>query len=237
MTKRKKSSRFTIDDPYAEREAARYDRPIPSREALLSFLESVGEPMADTAIARAIGLRSAEDRDALQRRLQAMERKGQLVRNRRGAYGVAHRMGLVSGRVIAHPDGFGFLVPDESGDDLFLAPKQMRTLMHGDRAVVRIAGLDRQGRPEGALVEVLERANHRVVGRFLVEGGVAFVAPDNRRLTHKLLVPVEAVGAAQHGQIVVAEISQYPSGVHQRWRESWRSWGITWRREWKLMSP
>ncbi len=215
MTKRKKSSRFTIDDPFAEREAARYERPIPSREALLGFLESVGEPMADTAIARAIGLRGAEDRDALQRRLQAMERKGQLVRNRRGAYGVAHRMGLVSGRVIAHPDGFGFLVPDESGDDLFLAPKQMRTLMHGDRAVVRIAGFDRQGRPEGALVEVLERANHRVVGRFLVEGGVAFVAPDNRRLTHKLLVPAEAAGAAQHGQIVVAEISQYPSGVHQ----------------------
>lgn len=215
MSTRKKSRRFPIDDPFAEREAARYERPIPSREALLNYLESVGEPMAETAIARALGLRDAQDREALQRRLQAMERRGQLIRNRRGAYGVAHRMGLVNGRVIAHPDGFGFLVPDESGDDLFLAPRQMRTLMHGDRAVVRIAGFDRQGRPEGALVEVLERANHRVVGRFFAEGGVAFVAPDNRRLIHELLVPAEATGGAQHGQIVVAEITQYPTDAHQ----------------------
>lgn len=215
MSKGKKGRRFAIDDPFAERESARYERPIPSREALLSYLESVGEPLSDTAVARAIGLRDARDRDALQRRLQAMERQGQLVRNRRGAYGVAHRMGLVSGRVIAHPDGFGFLVPDEGGDDLFLAPRQMRTLMHGDRAVVRIAGFDRQGRPEGALVEVLERANHRIVGRFFIEGGVAFVAPDNRRLTHEVLVPTDATGGARHGQIVVVEITQYPGDIRQ----------------------
>ncbi len=215
MSKAKKSRRFVIHDPFAERESARYERPIPSREALLEYLESVGEPLSEAAIARAIGLRHAQDRDALQRRLQAMERQGQLIRNRRGAYGVAHRMGLVSGRVIAHPDGFGFLVPDEGGNDLFLAPRQMRTLMHGDRAVVRIAGFDRQGRPEGALVEVLERANQRVVGRFFVEGGVATVAPDNRRLIHELLVPTEATGGARHGQIVVAEITQYPTEVRQ----------------------
>lgn len=215
MSKRKKSRRFTIDDPCADREAARYERPIPSREALLNYLEAVGEPMSDTAIARAIGLRDAQDRDALQRRLQAMERAGQLIRNRRGAYGIAQRMGLISGRVIAHPDGFGFLVPDEGGDDLFLAPRPMRSLMHGDRAMVRIAGFDRQGRPEGALVEVLERANHRVVGRFFYESGVAFVVPDNRRLIHEVLVPNDASGGAKHGQIVVAEITQYPTEVHK----------------------
>ncbi|GAB4353740.1 MAG: ribonuclease R [Gammaproteobacteria bacterium] len=215
MARRRKTKRFSIEDPFAEREAARYERPIPSREALLAFLEQRAEPMTVTAIARALGMRDERDREALRRRLQAMERTGQIVRNRRDAYGIAHKMGLVRGRVTAHPDGFGFLIPEEGGDDLFLAPRQMKTLMHGDRAIVRISGFDRQGRPEGALVEILERANHRVVGRLRQEGGVAFVVPDNRRLVHELLIAPEDLGEAKPGQIVVAEITSYP----EDWRQ------------------
>ncbi len=215
MAKRRKTRRFPIDDPFAEREASRYERPIPSREALLGYLEFTGEPMSVASIARALGMRDEVDREALRRRLQAMERAGQIVRNRRDAYGVAHKMGLIRGRVTAHPDGFGFLVPEEGGEDLFLAPRQMKTLMHGDRAIVRVAGFDRQGRPEGALVEILERANQKVVGRLHVESKVAFLVPDNRRLVHEFLVPPEDVGGASSGQIVVAEITEYP----QEWRQ------------------
>jgi len=215
MARRRKSRRFPIDDPVAEREASRHERPIPSREALLEYLEFTGEPMSVSAIARALGMRDEVDREALRRRLNAMERAGQLVRNRRDAYGVASKMGLIRGRVTAHPDGFGFLAPEEGGEDLFLAPRQMKTLMHGDRAIVRAAGFDRQGRPEGALVEILERANQKVVGRLRVESKVVFLVPDNRRLVHEFLVPPEDVGGAKSGQIVVAQITEYP----QEWRQ------------------
>jgi ribonuclease R len=119
-------------------------------------------------------------------------------------------MDLHRGRVVAHPDGFGFLVRDEGGDDIFLPGRQMRSLLHGDRAVVRIRGMDRRGRLEGALVEVVERANRQVVGRFFEEGGIAFVVPDNKRFHQDVLIPGHEIGGAQHGQMVVAEIVEQP---------------------------
>jgi ribonuclease R len=120
-------------------------------------------------------------------------------------------MDLVRGRVIAHRDGFGFLVPDDAGDDLFLSPREMRALMHGDRAVARVTEIDRQGRRQGALVEVLERNTHRVVGRYRRDSGVGFVTPDNRRLHHDIMVPDSATGRASHGQVVVVEIVEQPT--------------------------
>ncbi len=211
----RRGRRFAIEDPHSEREAERYERPIPSREALLAYLDELGEPVAAGELARALGLTEERDREALRRRLQAMERDGQLVRNRRKAYGLAQRMGLVRGRVIGHGDGFGFLVPDGGGEDLFLSPREMRTLMHGDRALVRIAGHDRRGRPEAALVEVLERANRQVVGRYFADGGVGYVVPDNARIAHEILVPESGRKGARSGQIVVAEIDEYPRGARQ----------------------
>ena len=98
-------------------------------------------------------------------------------------------MDWCAGRVIGHPDGFGFLVPDEGGDDLFLSPRQMRAVFHGDRVVVRVTGIDRRGRREGAVVEVLERNTQRVVGRIYFESGVSFVVPDNKRITQDIADP------------------------------------------------
>jgi ribonuclease R len=95
-----------------------------------------------------------------------MERDGQLIRNRREGYGLVTKMNLVTGRVIGHPEGHGFLIPDEGGDNLFLSPRQMRKLLHGDRAVARVIGVDYRGRREGAVVEVLERNTETVVGAF-----------------------------------------------------------------------
>ena len=117
-------------------------------------------------IADAHALRTPAGHEALQRRLSAMERDGQVIRNRRGDFGLIDRMDLVTGRVIGHRDGFGFLRPDDAGADLFLSPRQMRSLMHGDRAVARVVKVDRDGRREGALVEVVERGVVKVVGRF-----------------------------------------------------------------------
>ncbi|MGD8498783.1 MAG: ribonuclease R [Chromatiales bacterium] len=205
----------TRADPHREREAEKYERPIPSRELILEVLADSDGPMTFEPLAGAIGLSDPVDLEALRRRLNAMERDGQVVRNRRSAYLPVAQTDLISGRLIGHPDGFGFLVPDEGGDDVFMSARQMRSLLHGDRAVVRIVGLDRRGRPEGALVEVLERANHQVVGRFYYEGGIGFVIPDNKRINQDLLIPPEHTGGAVEGDIVVAAILQQPTKRNQ----------------------
>jgi ribonuclease R len=198
-------------DPYAAREAEKYDRPIPSRELIMQVLDKTGEPLTHKQLAQELNLVEEEQMEALKRRLRAMERDGQLIRNRRKGYGLVSKMDLVRGRVVGHPDGFGFLIPDEGGGDLFLSAREMRAALHGDRVVARVAGVDRRGRREGAIVEVLERENREVVGRLHVEDGVGFVVPDNKRITQDILVPSEEQGAAQPGQIVVVEITRQPT--------------------------
>src|SRR3546814_20462820 len=85
------------------------------------------------------------------------------MQNRRGAYGPLTEMNLIAGSVQAHRDGFGFLIPDAGGKDVFLSPRQMRSLMNGDRVLVRVIGLDYKGRPEGVVAEVIERVSRSVV--------------------------------------------------------------------------
>ena len=199
------------EDPQRARESRRYAHPIASREYVLEMLEARGRPVSASELSAALGVESARDMVALGKRLRAMQRDGQIIRNRRGDYGLLGKMDLIRGRVVAHRDGFGFLVPDDEGDDLFLSPREMRALMHADRAVVRVTEVDRLGRRQGALVEVLERNTHRVVGRYRRESGVGFVTPDNRRLHHDIMVPDSATGRASHGQVVVVEIVEQPS--------------------------
>ena len=143
-----------------------------------------------------------------------MERDGQVIRNRRGDFGLIHRMDLVTGRVIGHRDGFGFLRPDDAGADLFLSPRQMRSLMHGDRAVARVVKVDRDGRREGALVEVIDRGVGKVVGRLWRESGVTFVRPHNARIHHDVLVPPNAGSTACDGDYVVARVTEPPTRRH-----------------------
>jgi len=202
-------------DPHAEREARKYENPIASREFILSILEQTGVPMRLEEIAQALLIGDEEQQTALHRRLRAMERDGQILFNRRRQYCLASKIDLITGRVIAHPKGFGFLVPDKGGDDLFLPNPEMGALMHGDRAVVREIGQDRRGRREAVLVEILERGVHRVVGRLMVEAGVGFVIADNKRITHDVLIPREDFHGARHGQIVTVEIIEYPTRNRQ----------------------
>lgn len=205
------AKRLNKQDPFADRERDKYEHPIPSRECIQELLQEAGTPLDIEQVCKALTLSEDRDVDALSRRLRAMERDGQIIQNRRGGYGLVSKMDLVCGRVIGHPDGYGFFVADEGGEDLYLSPKQMRSLLHGDRAVVRKAGVDRRGRREGALVDVLERANHRVVGRYVVEHGLGFVIPSNKRIHQDLALKEDGHGGAQDGQIVVAEIIEQPS--------------------------
>ncbi len=151
-------------------------------------------------------------REAFSGRLAAMERDGQVLVNRKGELCVIAKLDLTVGIVQGHADGFGFLVPEDGGDDFFLGPREMHKVLHGDRAVVRMSGTDRKGRREGEIVEVLARANREVVGRIYAERGVHFIVAENRRINQDFLVPEDGTGGARDGQIVVAEIVEQPTG-------------------------
>ena len=152
---------------------------------------------------------------AFHNRLLAMERDWQLLRNRTGALCIVDKLDLLVGRVEGHPDGFGFLIRDDNGPDLFLDPVEMRKVLHGDRSSARVVGIDKRGRPEGKIVEVLERGNTRVVGRIFEDRGVWFLVAENKRISQDLLIPPDGrkVGrtAAKPGQIVVAELITQPT--------------------------
>jgi ribonuclease R len=209
---RRKNAQSARDlDPHQQREAKKYQNPIPSREFILEKLKAYAAPMGFEEVAQALDLTSEEDRTALERRLGAMVRDGQLLRNRRDAFCLVNKRDLLAGRVIGHPDGFGFVKPDDGGDDLYLYPKEMRGLFHGDRVVARVTGRDRRGRFEGSVVEVLERSTNSVVGRLYSESGVGFVVPDNKRLSHDVIIPSDRLLGASQGQIVVAEITDQPT--------------------------
>ncbi|MCX7099295.1 MAG: ribonuclease R [Methylococcales bacterium] len=202
-------------DPYAQREAEKYENPIPSRELILLALEQAGKPLSRVDIADAFALDNEENLEALRRRLRAMERDGQLLFNRSQQYCLVNNKDLIVGRIIGHADGFGFVRPDDGSDDLYLSPREMNPLLHNDRAMVRIAGIDKKGRREGAVVEILERNTHQIVGRLYKEDGFIYVVPDNKNIAQTVLVQKGGAGKAKQGQIVIAEIVEQPTKLRQ----------------------
>jgi len=198
-------------DPFAGREADKYDNPIPSREYILDFLKQSIGPLTYEELCKAFDVQDDDAREALRRRVSAMERDGQTVRNRRNAYGPLDKMNLIKGRVIGHPEGFGFVVPAQGGDDLFLSSRLMRRVMDGDEVLVRVAGVDRRGRSDASIVEVVEHRTRTLVGRFFIESGIYFVRPDNPRIIQDILIPPDQRSEVEPGQIVVVEVTTQPS--------------------------
>ncbi|VFT10163.1 exoribonuclease RNase R [Pseudomonas aeruginosa] len=202
-------------DPEAAREAEKYENPIPSRELILAHLSERGAPATRSQLLDEFGLAGEEPEEALRRRLRAMERDGQLIYTRRGAYAPVDKLDLIRGRISGHRDGFGFLIPDDGSDDLFLSPTQMRLVFDGDRALARVSGHDRRGRREGQLVEVIERAHEIVVGRYFEESGIGVVVADNPKIQQEVLIPPGKAGKARHNQFVQVRIEQWPS-IHRQ---------------------
>ena len=197
-------------DKYAAREAEKYEHPIPSREFILEFLTERDRPVTFRQLLTELKLDKPHEKEALRRRLNAMVRDGQLIQNRRGALGVISKMDLIVGRVIGHKDGYGFVVPDDGSDDLFMNARQMRMVFHNDKVLVNVASIDHRGRREGAIVEVIEHNTREMVGRLMIESGAAFLQPTNPRISQEILIPSDALHGAQSGQMVVVTITTQP---------------------------
>ena len=171
-------------DPFAQREAQNYSNPIASREHILACLVEHDEPMAFERLATALNHDQPEQREALQTRLRAMVRDGQLDVDRRSVFAIATNKDFPVGKISAHSDGYGFLIQEGDTEDIFLTLRQMRQVIHGDIAKVRVRGKDRRGRSEGEIVEVLERKTQQLVGRYYMENGQHLLEPLNNRINH-----------------------------------------------------
>ncbi|OAM40827.1 MULTISPECIES: ribonuclease R [Eikenella] len=207
----KKKTSLRLQDPYLQRETQRYEHPLPSREWITEMLEDRGVPLKTESLAILLDIAEYE-MPFFERRLTAMARDGQILINRRGMVCAAEKLALVKCRVEAHKDGFGFavpLTPDGQGD-FVLPARQMRGLMHGDTVTVRPAGTDRRGRREGQVLDVIERAQKTVVGRLMIERGIAMLSPEDSRLPDSILLEPDSVGKAKPGQVVEAQIDAYP---------------------------
>jgi len=194
------------DDPYSKREQKQYENPIVSREYIIDYLRKQPELVTKEQLAIAFALESDTDKEALRRRLAAMVRDGQLHCNRRDRYGLVEKMDLITGTIIAHRDGYGFLNVEGREDDLYLSPREMRAVMHGDKVLARITKEDEQGRGEASIVEILARGQQQIVGRFCYERGLAYVMPENPHLYQAILISPEYSANAQENQIVCVEL-------------------------------
>jgi ribonuclease R len=206
LAKRKKISA----DPFAAREAEKYQNPVPSREYILEILDSAEHPVTHEQMCEMLNIIDEERVEALRRRLIAMARDGQLISNRRDAYVRSDKIDMVRGVVQGHRDGYGFVIRADGGDDIYLHNRQMRKVFDGDEVLVRLSGEQYRGKEEGAIIEVLSRNTTQLAGRFFNENGLQFVRPENSRVTQDIMIPFGSYGGAKHGQIVVVEITLQP---------------------------
>ena len=198
-------------DPYAKREAKNYENPIPSREFILDLLAAQPEPINRFQVEKLLKLEDPDQKEGLRRRLRAMERDGQLFFNKRKCYELISELEVLEGIISAHPDGFGFMLAEDGGGDLFIGMRDMRMLFHGDRVQVRLAGTDRKGRREGSLVKILEHNMGTIVGQLEDRDGVLMVVPDHKRINHDIVVSKEHTYGAEAGQMVMVEILHFPT--------------------------
>ena len=127
----------------------------------------------------------------------------------------AELMSEVEGLVQGHRDGHGFVVRDDRGPDLYLSQQEMRAVLHRDRVKARVIRYDRKGRPEGRILEILERKRAPIIGRLLHESGVWLVAPEDKRYGQDILIPKNAIANAAAGQVVAIELTEPPSMYSQ----------------------
>lgn len=210
----KRYKRYQKKDPNRNREAGSYEHPVASREFIIQYLKEINRPVSFKHLMHALNIHKEEEREGLRRRLIAMSRDGQIMSNRRGSYALVKELELVRGRIQARRDGYGFLIPDDGSQDIFIPAREMRAVFDGDIVLVRVTN-PQERRHEGVIVEILERNTHQIVGRFFEEGGIPFVDPDDKSITQNVLIAAGETANAKTGQFIVVEITVQPTKRRQ----------------------
>jgi ribonuclease R len=206
----KKIKKIRSSDPFLTREKENYQNPIPSRELILEVMNDHGVPIPKKELIKKLEI-TKDEYPFFEKRIGAMARQGQILINRKDILCISKKLNLIPGKIMGHPDGFGFLIPeDRSLQDVFLSPKEMSKVFHNDEVMVQVTGIDKKGRQEGAIVEVLSRGNLIIVGRVIQNHGVTIVRAEDKRISHDILVPYHQDMNAQPGQVVEVEMTTQP---------------------------
>jgi len=178
-------------------------------DEILKYLKTkTSKPVGMKEIARNIGVFSGRS-GSLRRVLKSLTSSGSIYRTHSGLYGIADRMNLITGEFQGHRDGYGFILPDKSGEaDLFIPRRKTMGAMSGDRVIARVESLKRR---EGAIIKILERARKRIIGKLCHEKGSYFVAPKGKNLPFDVLVSAGNRSGAKSGNLVLVELTSYPT--------------------------
>ncbi len=212
MPKRRQSTRRPSDSRRSD--GSGYRHPVPPPRVIVQVLKAQGVPLSFDKLAELLDVQADKPRKALRRQLQRLITGGQLLVNRKAEYCLLEKIDAVTGIVSAHPDGYGFLIPDDGSNDVYLPFQEMRALLHGDRVAVRVGATMRNGKCAGAVVEILERGKKTVVGQYQREHGVGYVV-ESGRIPHTFIVPAHHRGGAKSGELVKIQIIEYPSERHE----------------------
>lgn len=209
---------MTLNDPHAKREANKYEKPVASRELLLSIIEKCSPPPTFNTLVDTLKYQEEHLLVGLKRRLRAMENSGQLVFNKFKQYAIPEKSSLLTGKVLGHRDGFGFFSPDDvsvkdkRGKDFYISSHEMQRVFHGDVVqAILVDRTDRKGRKEVKILEVIEPRKAPIVGRFYVDHHVCSVVPEDSKIKQEILIDPKAKLGARHGQMVVVNLVQRPT--------------------------
>jgi ribonuclease R len=187
--------------------------PIPSREAILAALRTSKTKLKLASLAKKLGV-APDEIDGVSRRITAMERDGQIEIDKLGTVSLTDHSNFISGRIASHRDGYGFLTRDDAEPDLFISEREMAKVLNGDKVLASIVGTDRKGRLEGAIIEIVERANTHVIGRLINENGVWLVVPSDNRIPQDIIL-ASSPTKAKVGQVVNVELIEQPTKYSQ----------------------
>ncbi|MCU4675420.1 ribonuclease R [Catenovulum sp. 2E275] len=180
-------------------------------EKLVSYVETQLQAVSYLSLCDKLNIHGIDAEQELQACLTALEQEGRVVRNKNNDYATPEMLGLYVGKVIGHKDGYGFLQLPKGTKDLFIPVHQMDSLLHGDLILVKQSGTDSRGRKECRLVRVLQTRTEPFVGRCFIEHGIAYVMPDDSRISQEIIIPSEHKNGARNGQMVVAQLLTRPS--------------------------
>lgn len=199
-----------IKDPFYDREAEKYESPIASREHIINYLEKIAKPANLENIAKAMSLSNEQQKEALHRRLRAMERDGQVIFTRRKCYALPDKLLMVKGMVLAHRDGYGFLRVEGQPEDYYLPAEEMKKALQGDIVLAQPISSQYKGKTQARIVRVLEPRSNQIVGRYFIEEGIGFVVPDDNRLNFDILITEKSKNTVRMGSVVVVELLKRP---------------------------
>ncbi len=198
-------------DPYLDREKSKYNAPLPSREYILNKMEGIKKPLSVSKIAQMINVTDPYQIEGLVKRLGAMIRDEQITKNKRGLFVLANRMALVQGALMQTKDSGGYIVDETVKDQkVFLSHYQTRDLLPGDRIIVRPTKKNDQNELQGVVVDIIERATDMVYGIYGMLDGEGAIKPLQNYIKHEVLADSDSEIECRSGDIVAAQILQYP---------------------------